>query len=43
VEIGPGRVLQGLLKRIEPNCTCVSVGCPAEVQAFADTAEKELC
>jgi [acyl-carrier-protein] S-malonyltransferase len=35
VEVGPGRVLQGLLRRIEPSCACRSVGGPQDVQDWA--------
>ena len=34
-EVGPGRVLQGLLKRTDPAATCVSVGTAEEVQEVA--------
>ena len=35
-EVGPGRVLRGLLRRIEPAATCTAVSGPADVQAYAD-------
>jgi [acyl-carrier-protein] S-malonyltransferase len=34
VEIGAGKVLAGLVKRIAAGATAVSVGTPAEVEAF---------
>ncbi len=34
VEIGPGRVLAGLVKRIAPDLSALSVGVPAEVEAL---------
>ena len=38
LEIGPGRVLQGLLKRIDPKCNCLSVGSAADVAGLAQSA-----
>ncbi len=35
VELGAGKVLAGLVKRIAPGATAVSVGTPADVAAFA--------
>jgi [acyl-carrier-protein] S-malonyltransferase len=37
-EIGPGRVLQGLLKRTDPSCTCLSVGTADDVRTYATRA-----
>jgi malonyl CoA-acyl carrier protein transacylase len=34
LEIGPGLVLQGLLKRIDPKCRCVSIGTAAAVEGL---------
>jgi [acyl-carrier-protein] S-malonyltransferase len=34
VELGPGAVLAGLLKRIAPEATCVSLGTVADVEKF---------
>jgi [acyl-carrier-protein] S-malonyltransferase len=34
IELGPGDVLSGLLKRIERSASCRSVGSPAEVEAL---------
>jgi len=34
VEIGTGRVLTGLLKRIDPDLSARSVGTPAEVESL---------
>lgn len=34
IELGPGAVLAGLLKRIRPDVTCVSLGTVAEVEKF---------
>ena len=39
VELGPGRVLAGLVKRIVPGATTVSLGTAEEVDAFLSTAE----
>lgn len=33
-EIGPGRVLSGLIKRIDREIACMPVGTPAEIEAF---------
>jgi [acyl-carrier-protein] S-malonyltransferase len=33
-EVGPGRVLKGLLKRTEAGCACLSVGTPQDVTAY---------
>lgn len=35
-EIGPGRVLQGLLKRTDPSRTCFTVGSAQDVEAYAE-------
>ncbi len=37
VELGSGKVLAGLVKRIAPDATGVSVGVPADVEAFLKT------
>ena len=34
IEIGAGKVLSGMVKRIEPEMTCVNVGVPADVGSF---------
>jgi len=34
-EVGPGRVLQGLLKRTDPALECASVGTADDVRAWA--------
>lgn len=34
VEIGAGKVLSGLAKRIAPEASAVSVGLPADIDAF---------
>ena len=36
VEIGAGKVLSGLMKRIAPEVNAVSIGLPADIGAFAD-------
>jgi [acyl-carrier-protein] S-malonyltransferase len=36
VEAGPGRVLKGLLRRIDESCTCDCIGETAEVRAYAE-------
>ncbi|MBA2291835.1 MAG: ACP S-malonyltransferase [Gemmatimonadales bacterium] len=38
IEVGPGSVLGGLLKRIIPGTTCTSLGTAADVTAFLDAA-----
>ena len=38
VELGPGKVLAGLLKRIVPGATAVTLGTADEVTAFLETA-----
>jgi len=35
VELGTGKVLSGLVKRIDRELTTVSVGTPADVESFA--------
>ena len=35
VEIGAGKVLTGLVKRIEPEMECIAIGTPADLEAFA--------
>ncbi len=37
VELGAGKVLAGLVKRIEPEMAASSVGAPAEIEAFLKT------
>lgn len=37
VEVGAGKVLAGLVKRIDPDLTALSVGTPAEIEAFLKT------
>jgi [acyl-carrier-protein] S-malonyltransferase len=41
VEIGPGNVLAGLLKRIVPEAKAVTVGTADEVERFMDTVRGE--
>ena len=38
IEIGPGAVLAGLLRRVVPGASVVSLGTAAEVQQFLDAA-----
>ena len=35
IEVGPGHVLQGLLRRIEPSCRCLAAGASADLDALA--------
>ena len=37
VEIGAGKVLSGLIRRIAPDANAVSIGTPAEIEAFLKT------
>ncbi|WP_114377334.1 ACP S-malonyltransferase [Elioraea thermophila] len=37
VELGAGKVLAGLVKRIDPELTALSVGTPGEIEAFLKT------
>jgi [acyl-carrier-protein] S-malonyltransferase len=37
IEIGAGRVLSGLAKRIDRSLTATSIGAPAEIEAFVKT------
>jgi [acyl-carrier-protein] S-malonyltransferase len=37
VEIGAGKVLAGLVKRIAPDATSVSVGTPADIEQILKT------
>jgi len=37
-EIGPGRVLQGLLRRTDRSCKCSSIGSAEDVRAYAESA-----
>jgi [acyl-carrier-protein] S-malonyltransferase len=39
VEVGTGKVLSGLIKRIAPGATAISVGAPADLAAFAASAK----
>ncbi len=41
VEFGPGKVLNGLVKRILPDATVINVGTAAEVEAFAGLTSAE--
>ena len=34
VELGAGKVLTGLMKRLAPEATASAIGTPAEVEAF---------
>jgi [acyl-carrier-protein] S-malonyltransferase len=36
VEVGPGKVLSGLVKRIVPGASCVSIGTSEDVRAFLE-------
>lgn len=38
IEIGAGKVLSGLIKRIAPEIACVNVGVPADLETFAKAA-----
>jgi [acyl-carrier-protein] S-malonyltransferase len=38
IEIGAGKVLSGLVKRIAPEIECVNVGVPADIQSFTQAA-----
>lgn len=38
IEIGAGKVLSGLVKRIAPEIECVNVGIPADLEIFAKAA-----
>lgn len=38
IEIGAGKVLSGMVKRIEPEIECVNVGTPADLTSFAKAA-----
>jgi [acyl-carrier-protein] S-malonyltransferase len=37
VELGAGRVLSGLAKRIDRDLATVAIGAPAEIEAFVKT------
>jgi len=39
VEIGPGKVLRGLLRRIEPTAQCASISEPAHIEQYQQAAE----
>jgi [acyl-carrier-protein] S-malonyltransferase len=36
-ELGAGKVLTGLAKRIEPDVAATALGAPADIEAFAKT------
>ena len=38
IEIGAGKVLSGLMKRIEPEIACVNVSAPVDIETFARVA-----
>jgi [acyl-carrier-protein] S-malonyltransferase len=40
-EVGPGRVLQGLLRRTDAEAECVSINDAEDVRAFAETMQSE--
>jgi [acyl-carrier-protein] S-malonyltransferase len=40
VEVGPGSVLAGLLKRIVPEATAVTLGTAEEVERFMDSVRE---
>ena len=40
VEVGPGRVLSGLIRRIDPSLKVQSIETPVEVDGFANHAER---
>jgi [acyl-carrier-protein] S-malonyltransferase len=37
VELGAGKVLAGLIRRIAPDASCTSIGSPAEIETFLKT------
>jgi [acyl-carrier-protein] S-malonyltransferase len=37
VELGAGKVLSGLVRRILPDAETISIGTPAEIEAFLKT------
>ena len=37
VELGAGKVLSGLVRRIAPDAAATSIGTPAEIEAFLKT------
>ena len=39
IEIGTGKVLSGLIKRIVEGATAISVGAPADIAAFNTSAK----
>ena len=39
IEIGTGKVLTGLIKRIVEGATAISVGAPADIAAFSASAK----
>jgi [acyl-carrier-protein] S-malonyltransferase len=40
IEVGAGKVLAGLIKRIADGATAISVGTPADVAAFETSAKR---
>jgi [acyl-carrier-protein] S-malonyltransferase len=40
-EVGPGRVIQGLLRRTNPACTCTAINSAEAVEAFAKEARAD--
>jgi [acyl-carrier-protein] S-malonyltransferase len=40
VELGAGKVLAGLAKRISPDTPAVSIGTPADVDAFVESVSR---
>jgi len=40
IEVGAGKVLAGLIKRIAEGATTVSVGTPADIAAFTTSAKR---
>lgn len=41
VELGAGKVLSGLAKRITPDTTAVSIGTPADVDAYVESVSRQ--
>jgi [acyl-carrier-protein] S-malonyltransferase len=39
IELGAGKVLSGLIKRIAEGATAISIGAPADVAAFSAPAK----